>query len=68
MALARTLAAGNPQALRAAKRLLNAASPVEAARVLQMESAEQQKLIGSPNQREAVMAGMEGRPARFENG
>jgi enoyl-CoA hydratase/carnithine racemase len=45
MALARQIASSSPQAIRAAKRLLNAASPVDAARVLAMEAAEQQKII-----------------------
>jgi hypothetical protein len=45
--------------------LLNGASPVDAGRVLLAEAMEQQRLIGSPNQREAVMAGMEKRAPRF---
>lgn len=65
MKLASQIAASSPDAIRGAKRLLNGASPVDAPRVLLAEAAEQQKLIGSGNQREAVMAGMEGRPARF---
>jgi enoyl-CoA hydratase/carnithine racemase len=61
MALARQIASGSPQAIRAAKRLLNAASPVDAARVLAHEADEQQKIIGSAEQREAVRAGMDKR-------
>jgi enoyl-CoA hydratase/carnithine racemase len=61
MALARQIASGSPQAIRAAKRLLNAASPVDAARVLAHEADEQHKIIGSAEQREAVRAGMEKR-------
>jgi enoyl-CoA hydratase/carnithine racemase len=64
-ALARQVAASNPDAVRAAKRLFNTASPVDAARVLVAEAFEQQRLIGSPNQREAVQAGMENRPPVF---
>lgn len=64
-AMARQIAASSPDAIRAAKRLLNGASPVDAARVLQAEALEQQRLIGSANQREAVMAGMEKRAPRF---
>jgi enoyl-CoA hydratase/carnithine racemase len=64
-AMARQIAASSPDAVRAAKRLLNGASPVDAARVLTHEALEQQRLIGSPNQREAVAAGMEKRAARF---
>lgn len=64
-ATARQIAQCSPDAVRAAKRLLNGASPVDAARVLLAEAHEQQRLIGSPNQREAVAAGMENRAARF---
>jgi enoyl-CoA hydratase/carnithine racemase len=63
--LAEQIAASSPDAIRGAKRLLNAASPVDVPRVLLAEAAEQEKLIGSANQREAVMAGIEGRPARY---
>jgi enoyl-CoA hydratase/carnithine racemase len=45
MAYAQQVAAANPHAIRAAKRLLNAASPVDAAGVLRLEAAEQQRLI-----------------------
>jgi enoyl-CoA hydratase/carnithine racemase len=63
--MARQIAASSPDAVRAAKRLLNTASPVDAARVLLAEAHEQQRLLGSPNQREAVAAGMENRAPRF---
>ena len=64
-ALARQIAARNPDAVRAAKRLFNTASPVDAARVLVAEAFEQQRLIGSANQREAVLAALEQRAPRF---
>jgi len=64
-AMARQIAASNPDAIRAAKRLMNTSSPVDAARVLVSEAFEQQRLIGSANQREAVAAGFEKRPPRF---
>jgi enoyl-CoA hydratase/carnithine racemase len=51
--------------VRAIKRLLNAANDSDAAAILVAESKEQAALIGSPNQIEAVRAGMEGRPGRF---
>ena len=38
---------------------------VDAGRVLVAEAFEQQRLIGSVNQREAVQAGFEQRPPRF---
>ena len=65
MSLARQIASSSPQAIRAAKRLLNAASPVDAARVLALEAAAQQKIIGSAEQREAVLAGMQKRAPQF---
>ena len=64
-AMARQIAGSSPDAIRAAKRLFNTASPVDAARVLVAEAFEQQRLIGSGNQREAVAAGMEKREPRF---
>jgi enoyl-CoA hydratase/carnithine racemase len=63
--MARQVAGSSPDAIRAAKRLFNGASPVDAARVLVAEAFEQQRLIGAANQREAVMAGMENRPPVF---
>jgi enoyl-CoA hydratase/carnithine racemase len=59
------IAARNPDAVRALKRLLNMASDADSAAILLAESKEQGKLIGSPNQIEAVRAGMEGRAGRF---
>jgi enoyl-CoA hydratase/carnithine racemase len=64
-AMARQIASSNPDAIRAAKRLLNTATPVDAARVLVAEAFEQQRLIGSANQREAVQATLENRPPVF---
>jgi enoyl-CoA hydratase/carnithine racemase len=64
-ATAKEIAARSPDAVRATKRLLNAASGNDAAAILLAESKEQAGLIGSPNQIEAVRAGMEGRPGRF---
>jgi enoyl-CoA hydratase/carnithine racemase len=64
-ATAKEIAARNPQAVRAIKRLLNRAKDADAAAILLAESKEQAALIGSPNQIEAVLAGMEGRPGRF---
>jgi enoyl-CoA hydratase/carnithine racemase len=62
---AKEIAARNPDAVRTVKRLLNFASDADAAAVLLAESKEQAALIGSPNQIEAVRAGMEGSPGRF---
>lgn len=64
-ALARQIAGRSPDAIRAGKRLLNAATPVDARSVLLAESHEQQRLIGSPNQVEAVRAGLDKRAPLF---
>jgi enoyl-CoA hydratase/carnithine racemase len=64
-ALARQIAERSPDAVRAAKRLFNGASPVAAPAVLMAESFEQQRLIGSANQVEAVKAAMERRAPSF---
>lgn len=63
--MAREIAGRNPDAIRAAKRLLNGASPVDAGAVLMAESHEQARLIGSPNQVEAVRAALEQRAPQF---
>ena len=63
--MARNIARSNPDAIRAAKRLLNRSADADAAALLVSESREQDRLIGSPNQLEAVRAGMEQRPPAF---
>jgi enoyl-CoA hydratase/carnithine racemase len=63
--LARELAGKSPDALRAAKRLLNASGTVPMADQFAAERTEIGRLIGSPNQVEAVMAGFEEREPRF---
>jgi enoyl-CoA hydratase/carnithine racemase len=66
-ALAAEMAQRSPDALRAAKRLLNqAAAGATGAELLQAESNEQVVLMGSPNQREAVLANLEKRAPRFQ--
>lgn len=65
LVLAREISAKSPDAMRAAKRLLQLAESGDAATVLQAESIEQDRLIGSPNQREAVVARLAGRGPRF---
>src|SRR3954467_7872581 len=64
MQLARDIAGKSPDAIRACKRMLNRLS-VDPAPALLAESVEQQKLLGSPNQTEAVRANMEKRAPRF---
>jgi enoyl-CoA hydratase/carnithine racemase len=67
-ATAKEIAARSPDAVRAIKRLLNQASDADVAAILLAESKEQAAVIGSPNQIEAVRAGVEGRPAQFVDG
>src|ERR1700758_3801055 len=62
--VAREIAAMNPDAIRAAKRLLNKLT-VDPGPALLAESVEQQKLIGSSNQLEAVRANIEKRAPKF---
>jgi enoyl-CoA hydratase/carnithine racemase len=63
--MARSIARSNPDAIRAAKRLWNGSTDADAAAILISESREQDRLIGSPNQIEAVKAGMEQRAPKF---
>ncbi|HEY6983791.1 crotonase/enoyl-CoA hydratase family protein [Reyranella sp.] len=64
---AHAIASKSPDAVRAAKRLLNLAVASDAATGLMAESAEQQKLIGSPNQLEAVMSNLQKRAASYRD-
>lgn len=67
LAMAQTIAGKSPDAIRAMKRMLNnAITPKEhAARILLEESREQDRIIGSPNQVEAVYANLEKRAPKF---
>lgn len=65
MALAEELCGKNPAALRGIKALTNAAGTRPLAESLLAESELMAALIGSPNQVEATMAHLEGRPPRF---
>ncbi len=64
---AREIASKSPDAIRANKRILNDAVAVDAATGLMAESVEQQKLIGSPNQVEAVMSNLQKRAANYRD-
>lgn len=66
-AFAQSVTQRNPDAVRAAKRLLNRWPDDDAAALLLAESVEQQALIGSPNQREAVNAEMARRSPVFRS-
>jgi len=63
--LARSIAARNPHAIRAAKRLLNLAGRVDLEAGFAAEQKEIGGLIGSPNQAEAVAAEFERRAPEF---
>lgn len=63
--LAHEIAGKSPDAIRAGKRLLNASMGDSAAELLLAESVEQQALIGSANQAEAVRANIARRPPKF---
>ncbi|MBX3486111.1 crotonase/enoyl-CoA hydratase family protein [Phenylobacterium sp.] len=65
LAYAKEVAAKNPHAIRAAKRLLNMADEASKSEILIEESREQVALISSPNQVEAVMANMQKRAPTF---
>jgi enoyl-CoA hydratase/carnithine racemase len=68
LALAAEIAGRNPDAVRAIKRLLNRAAaldPDQVAAQLASERDEIGRIIGSPNQVEAVTAHFEGRPPVF---
>ena len=62
--VAREIAGKSPEAIRAAKRMLNNLA-IDPGPVLLAESVEQMKLMGAANQLEAVRANMEKRAPRF---
>ena len=66
MALARTIAARSPTAIRAAKRLANMAVDTDPRTMLAAETEEQVNLMGSPNMMEAVAANLAQRVPKFE--
>lgn len=65
LATAREIASKSPDAIRAAKRLFTAATAAGEVEMLMAESVEQEKLIGSANQRESIMSNLEKRAANF---
>jgi len=67
LALAAEIAARSPDAVRAAKRLFNNAPYRTAAEGLIDESFEQSRLIGAPNQIEAVLAALQKRAPKFSD-
>jgi len=67
LALAQEIASKSPSAVVLSKKLLNAAPYSDEAGGLLTESILQDELIGSKNQLESIFAGMQKRPADFEN-
>lgn len=67
LGVAHMIAGRNPDAVRAAKRLLEAMNDSVAADLLSAESAAQVGILAKPNQREAVMAHMQKRAPRFKD-
>ena len=65
LSTAHEIATKNPEAIRGNKQLFNAANYLSAEAGLLMESAVQDNVMGTPNQKEAVMAALEKRTARF---
>jgi enoyl-CoA hydratase/carnithine racemase len=67
LSMAATIAARNPDAVRAAKRILNNSALVDVAAGLAEEAAATRQLLGSPNQLEAITAQFEGRAPDFRD-
>ncbi len=67
LALAREIASKSPDAIRAGKRLLNAAGLVGVEEGLRLEEELQSGLLGSANQMEAVRANLEKRDPAFRD-
>ena len=66
MELATEIASKSPDAIRSGKRLLDVAWHADERTGLELEAALQSRLIGSPNQVEAIKANFEKRAPRFE--
>lgn len=66
-ALAQEIAGRSPDAIRAGKRLFQNSRNQDAARSFALETEEQLRLLGSPNQIEAVMAVMQKRAPAFSD-
>ncbi len=62
---ARLIAGRSPDAIRAMKKLFNARRDLDAAKSLELEAGLQSRVIGQPNQLEAVRANSEGREPDF---
>jgi len=67
MEMAKDIASKSPDAIREGKKILNSVSELSDAELLLQESVIQGQLIGSPNQSEAVAAGMQKRAPNFQD-
>jgi len=67
MELAQEIAGKNPDAVKAAKRLMNKLPDMNEDEILMMESVEQEAVGKRPNQKEAVMSFLEKRAANFSD-
>ena len=67
MALAREIASKNPDAVRAAKKLLNEVWHGDSARGFMMESDLMMTIMGTPNQLEAITANFTGQAPAFKD-
>jgi enoyl-CoA hydratase/carnithine racemase len=67
LSLANEIAGKSPDAIRAGKRLLEATWRADAATGLALEQELQSRLIGRPNQLEAVKANFENRAPKFRD-
>jgi enoyl-CoA hydratase/carnithine racemase len=67
MSVAKQIAYKNPDAIRAAKKIIDASYYQSAGQGLLMESVEQDKIMGTPNQIEAVMAELQKRKPEFKD-
>lgn len=65
MAIAHEIANRNPEAMREAKALFNEFADMDEESILMAESVRQTRVIRTPNQIEAVIAGMQKRAANF---
>lgn len=66
-ALAAQIAAMSPDAVRAAKTLITETEQTSPADTLMAESIAQERLVGTANQMEAIMAGMQKRAPKFQD-
>ena len=65
--MAAQIAARNPDAVRAAKRVLNQSGLVDVATGSAEDASSMQGLLGTPSQLDAIVAMFEKRPASFQD-